>query len=58
MADDPRILARFSVQSAGGGRLLVLEDAGGAVVRWSVEDEQLDLLADLIDDALGTACDD
>ena len=55
MSVDPRPLARFAVQAAGDGFLLTLEDEAGAVVRFSASEEQMDVLADLIDDALGTA---
>ncbi len=55
MTDDPRTLARFAVAADGaGGYLLTLEDGAGAVVRFAADEEQLDVLADLIDDALGT----
>ena len=59
MTDDPRTLARFAVAPDGeGGYLLTLEDAAGAAVRFAADEEQLDVLADLIDDALGTASED
>ncbi len=58
MTAAPRRLARFAVEAAGGDYLLVLEDAAGAVVRFVAEAEQLDVLADLIDDALGTGSDE
>ena len=51
-----RRLRRFTVESSqDGGAVLVLEDDTGAVHRFSADEEQLDVLADLIDDALGTA---
>ena len=58
MTDDARTLSRFAVQAVQAGYLLTLEDAGGAVVRFTATEEQLDVLADLIDDALGTAAED
>ena len=58
MTADPRTLSRFAVEPAGDGFLLTLADAGGGVVRFSATEEQLDVLADLIDDALGTAAED
>lgn len=55
MTDDPRTLARFAVTAdEEGSYVLTLEDAAGAVVRFVADEEQLDVLADLIDDALGT----
>ena len=58
MTLDPRTLSRFAVEPAGEGFLLTLQDAGGEVVRFTASEEQMDVLADLIDDALGTAADD
>ncbi len=58
MTADPRSLSRFAVAPAGEGFLLTLEDAAGAVIRFAATEEQLDVLADLIDDALGTAAED
>lgn len=58
MTADPRSLGRFAVEPAGDGFLLTLEDGAGAVVRFAATEEQLDVLADLIDDALGTAAGD
>ena len=55
MSADPRTLSRFAVEAVGDGYLLTLEDAAGAVVRFTASEEQMDVLADLIDDALGTA---
>ena len=55
MSADPRPLSRFAVEPAGDGFLLTLEDAAGAVARFTASEEQMDVLADLIDDALGTA---
>ena len=55
MSADSRTLSRFAVEAAGEGYLLTLEDAAGAVVRFTASEEQMDVLADLIDDALGTA---
>lgn len=57
MSAGPRTLARFAVEAAPGGFLLTLEDAAGAVVRFTADEEQMDVLADLIDDALGTSHD-
>ncbi len=54
MSDAALALNRFAVAPAGDGFLLTLEDAAGAVVRFTASEEQLDVLADLIDDALGT----
>ena len=48
-------LARFAVEPVGDVFMLTLEDAAGAVVRFTASEEQLDVLADLIDDALGTS---
>ena len=58
MTYDPRPLSRFAVEPACEGFLLTLQDAGGEVVRFAATEEQMDVLADLIDDALGTAADD
>ena len=59
MNDELRPLARFAVAPNGeGGYVLTLEDAAGGVARFSTDEEQLDVLADLIDDALGTASHD
>ncbi len=55
MTADPRPLNRFAVASAGDGFLLTMEDAAGGVVRFTATEEQLDVLVDQIDDALGTA---
>ena len=55
MSDDVPALTRFAVEPTGDDFLLTLEDAGGAVVRLTATEEQLDVLADLIDDALGSA---
>ena len=58
MSADPRTLTRFSVTPDGeGGYVLTLEDAAGAAVRFVAAEDQLDVLADLIDDALGTGSD-
>ena len=59
MTDDPRTLARFAVTPDGEGNyVLTLEDGAGAAVRFVADEEQLDVLADLIDDAIGTASQD
>lgn len=58
MTADPRTLNRFTVEAAAGGFRLTLEDAAGAVVSFVATEEQLDVLADLIDDALGSASQD
>ena len=58
MTSDPRTLARFSVSREGGAYRLAFEDGAGATVSFLATEEQLDVLADLIDDALGTASDD
>ena len=58
MTADLKRLARASVEEAGRDYVLVLTCDDGAVVRLLADDEQLDVLADLIDDALGTATDD
>lgn len=58
MTADPRTLNRFAVERAGDDLLLTFEDAAGGVVRFTATEEQLDVLADLIDDALGTAAED
>ena len=58
MSADPRTLARFRIEGGDDAFLLVLEDASGEAHRFAATDEQLDVLADLIDDALGTASED
>ncbi len=58
MTVDLRALARFGVEPVDGRYVLTLEDVAGGVSRWAVDEEQLDVLADLIDDALGTGSDD
>ena len=57
MSTPPRTLNRFRVEVADESFILVLEDSAGESERFTASAEHLDVLADLIDDALGTASD-
>ena len=52
MADPVRV-RRIALEGGAGAIVLVVEDEGGAVARFLVDDERLDILADEIDDRIG-----